>query len=138
MPFVLDASVALRWHFRDEVSPYANRVLSALAEQTALVPSIWPLEIANALAVAERRGRLDPARVTRAVELYRELPIAVHEVPVEDAFGPVLEVARDHRLTAYDAAYLELAMREGVPLATEDQALRESAGRVGVAVLDPD
>ncbi len=136
MPFVVDASVALAWHFEDETSEYADRVLERLRRDAAVVPSVWLLEVANALAVAERRGRLSPARVARAVELFSELPITASDLPVSAAFGMVLNLARAYGLSAYDAAYLELAMREGLPLATQDDALRAAAGAVGVPLLE--
>jgi predicted nucleic acid-binding protein len=136
VPFVLDASVALAWHLEDEVSEYADRVLDRLREDGVAVPSIWPLELANALLVAERRGRLLPAKVALATQQTSELPISVHDVPRELAFGPVLDLARAQGLSAYDAAYLELAMREGLPLATQDETLRAAAQRVGVPLVD--
>jgi predicted nucleic acid-binding protein len=136
VPFVLDASLALAWHFEDEVSLYADRVLDWLGEDPAVVPSLWALEIANALVVAERRGRLSPAGVARAAELFLEVPISIHEVAPQSALGPVLDLARTHGMTTYDAAYLELAMREGLPLATEDEILRAAAERVGVPLLE--
>lgn len=135
MPFVVDASLALAWHFEDEVSEYADRVLERLREDRAVVPSIWPLEVANGLLVAERRGRLSHARLARAVELFQELPIFVFEVGAQVALGSVLELGRVHGLSAYDAAYLELAMREGLPLATQDDALRLAAERAGVPLV---
>ena len=136
MPFVVDASVALAWQFEDEASEYADRVLERLREDRAAAPSIWPLEVANALLVAERRGRLSPAKVARAVELLLELPISIHDVAAELVLGAVLDLARAHGLSAYDAVYLELAMREGLPLATQDEALRAATQRVGVPLLD--
>ena len=136
MPFVVDASVALAWHFEDEASEYADRVLERLREDRAAAPSIWSLEVANALLVAERRGRLSPAKVARAVELLLELPISIHDVAAELVLGAVLDLARAHGLSAYDAVYLELAMREGLPLATQDEALRAATQRVGVPLLD--
>ena len=136
MPFVVDASLALAWHFEDEISEYADRVLERLREDRALVPSIWPLEVANALVVAERRGRLSSAKVARAVELFQELPVFVWEVAAQEALGPVLDLARAQGLTAYDAAYLELAMREGLPLATQDNDLRAAAEGVGVPLVE--
>jgi predicted nucleic acid-binding protein len=136
MPFVLDASLALAWYFEDEVSEYADLVLERLREDSALVPSLWPLEIANGLISAERRGRLSPAGVMRTAELVQELPISVQEVPPGLALGAVIDVARSQVLSAYDAAYLELAMREGVPLATRDDNLRAAAGRVGVPLAE--
>lgn len=135
MPFVLDASLALAWHFEDEVSEYADLVLDRLGEDPAVVPSLWALEIANALVIAERRGRLSPAEVARVAGLFLEVPISIHEVTLQSALGPVLDLAREHGLTAYDAAYLELAMREGLVLATEDMALRAAAERTGVPLL---
>jgi predicted nucleic acid-binding protein len=136
MPFVVDASLALAWHFEDELSEYADRVLDRLREDRAVVPSIWPLEVANGLLVAERRGRLSPARLARAVDLFQQLPIFVFEVGAQVALGSVLELGRVHGLSAYDAAYLELAMREGLPLATQDDALRVAAERAGVPLVE--
>lgn len=136
MPFVLDASLALAWYFEDEVSEYADLVLERLREDSALVPSLWPLEIANGLIAAERRSRLSPAGVARAAELVLELPISVQEVPPGPALGAVIDIARSQVLSAYDAAYLELAMREGVPLATRDDNLRAAADRVGVPLAE--
>ncbi len=136
MPFVIDASVALAWHFDDEPSDYADRVLERLREDQSLVPAIWLLEVANALVVAERRGRLTSAKVARAVELFLELPISPQDIVAPLALGPVLDLARAQGLSAYDAAYLELAMREGLPLATQDGRLRAAAGRVGVPLVD--
>lgn len=136
MPFVVDASLAFAWPFDDEISEYAERVLDRLREETSLVPCIWSLEVANALLVAERRGRLSSAGVARAVELFQELPLYVYEVGAQVALGAVLALARSHGLTAYDAAYLELAMREGVPLATQDGALRAAAERADVPLVE--
>jgi predicted nucleic acid-binding protein len=113
MPFVVDASLALAWHFEDEGSECAERVLERLRGERAVVPSIWPLEVANGLVLAERRRHLSPARVTRAVELFQELPIFVYEVGAQLALGSVLDLARSHELSVYDAAYLEPAIRGG-------------------------
>jgi predicted nucleic acid-binding protein len=118
------------------VSDYADAVLARLEDDTAVVPSLWPLEVANGLVSAERRRRLTAAGLARAVELSLALPIDVQAVPVDLALVAVLELARRHGLTAYDAAYLDLAMRQGLPLATEDAALRGAAGRVGVSLLE--
>lgn len=136
MPFVIDASVALAWHFRDESSEYADRVQERLRDGGVAAPSIWPLEVANALLVAERRGRLSPAEASHVAELILEVPVSIHEAPAELALGPVLDLGRAQGLTAYDAAYLDLAMREGLPLATQDEALRAAARRVGVPLVD--
>lgn len=135
MPFVLDASVAVAWCFEDEATPDADRVLRTLESDTAFVPSIWPLEVANALCVAERRKRLQASDIARFSELVCALPITVESSQLERVLGPVLTVARVHGLSCYDAAYIELAMREGLPLATLDERLRTSAKRSGVSPL---
>ena len=136
MAIVIDASVSLAWHFDDEVSEYADRILEELRAGAGLVPAIWPLEVANALLIAERRGRLSPARTARAVDLFKELPLQVQEIGAQDALGPILDLARAEDLSVYDASYLELAMREGLPLATEDAALKSAAVRVGVTLAE--
>ncbi len=136
MPFVLDASLALAWSFRDERNAYAHRVLRRLEEDPALVPAIWILEMANGFLVAERRGRLTAADVAQASAALADLPIESSDVKLDQAMGPVLDLARAHELSAYDAAYLELAMREGLPLATQDAALQAAAQRVGVPLVE--
>lgn len=135
--FVVDASVATAWVFEDETTPYTEAVLDALAQGKAVVPSVWPLEVGNALVVAERRGRLKEADTVRFLELLRQLPIVVETEPLERLLGEVVRLAREQALSTYDAAYLDLAMRLGVPLATEDEKLRTAASRCGVKVLEP-
>ncbi len=130
--FVLDASVTLAWCFEDEAGPYADAVLERFTEATALAPIIWPLEVGNALVVAERRGRVTAADTARFLNLLRQLPIVVEGETASRLFGEILALAREHRLSTYDAAYLDLAMRSGLPLATQDTALREAAARCGV------
>ena len=136
MPFVLDASVALAWSFRDERNAYAHRVLRRLEDDPALVPAVWMLEVANGLLVAERRGRFTAADVAQVYGVLADLPIEWSDLTLDQALGPVLDLARARGLSAYDAAYLELAMREGLPLATQDEALRAAAQRVGVPLVE--
>ncbi len=136
MPFVLDASVSLSWFFEDEDSDFARRVLRRLSTDTALVPSLWPIEVANVLVVAERRGRAGTAQVAAAIALSKNLPISVQDADSELVFGAVLDLARLQGLSAYDAAYLDLAMREGLPLATQDAAMRAAAEAVGVPLVE--
>ena len=133
---VLDASVTLTWCYPDEHSAYAYRVLDLLEKVPASVPSLWPLEVANAVAIGERRQRLAPADVMRFLELLRELPIEIDAQTAARALSHTLPLARTHRLSAYDAAYLELAMREKLILTTLDNRLRKAAQGLGVAVLD--
>ncbi len=133
--FVLDASVTLAWAFKEELNAYTRAVLHALQYGKALVPEIWPLEVGNALLVAERRARLSFAEVTRFIAFLSELPISIERIDPGSAFGQVLLVAREQRLSVYDASYLVLALRRGLPLATKDSALREAAARVGVEIF---
>jgi len=132
---VLDASVALTWCFKNEATAAADRVLGRLAAEAASVPAIWHLEIANVLALSERRRRITPADTAEFIALLETLEIVIDEETPSRAFGRVLDLAREERLTTYDAAYLELAMRLGVPLASKDADLCDAAERLGVSVL---
>jgi predicted nucleic acid-binding protein len=134
--FVLDASVTLAWAFKEEMNVYTRTVLRSLGSGKALVPGIWPLEVGNALLVAERRNRLSFAEATRFLSFLRELPISVEQADPERIFGEVLLLAREQRLSVYDAAYLDLALRQGLPLATQDRALRAAASRCGVEIFE--
>jgi predicted nucleic acid-binding protein len=134
--FVLDASIAVGWCFADEATPVADALLDRLAEdEEAVAPSLWPIEVANALAIAERRGRLDVAGLRRSLILLQQLEIAIDTEAADRAFGDLLDLARSERLTVYDAAYLELALRLGVPLASKDAHLRQAATKLGVPLL---
>src|SRR5947209_14780978 len=137
MPFVVDTSITMAWYFEDETTDVTDAILNRLQTEGAIVPAIWPLEVANALRSAERRGRLRQEDTTRIVQLVQQLPITVIAVPTFTALGTVLSLGRTHGLTAYDAAYLELAMRNGLPLATQDAQLCAAASRVGVSLLQP-
>jgi len=133
--FVLDASVTMAWAFREELTPFAERLLTDLVAGEALVPAIWPLEVANVLLVSERRGRINRVDVARFTELLFGMPIRVHAATEGIAFEEALPLARDTGLSVYDASYLELAGRLGLPLATLDAALVRAAGKVGVTIL---
>ena len=132
---VLDASVALAWCFEDETTPATLKVLQILAVEVASVPAIWPIEVANVLALAERRRRITPAESAEFIGRLEGLAIEVDAGTLSRAFTRILDLAREERLTAYDAAYLELAMRLGVPLATKDGPLSAAAMRLGVTVV---
>jgi predicted nucleic acid-binding protein len=135
--FVLDNSLTLSWYFEDERGPYSVATLRALDDGEAIVPPLWPYEVASGLLVGERRGRITPADTGRILGLLAVLPIRIDTSGHERARREVLELARREGLTSYDAAYLELALREGLPLATLDQRLKEAAGRVGVPEFQP-
>ncbi len=134
--FVLDNSVVMAWYFEDEANAYTSAILESLAASEALVPTIWPLEVANVLLVGERKGRGSEARTSRFVALLDALPIRVDAATSQHALSGILTLAREQRLSAYDAAYLELAMREGLALATQDKALRRAAEACGVALAE--
>ena len=135
--FVLDCSVALAWLFQDEASPNTDQLLKKLRDDdsSAIVPNLWRLELGSVLAQAERRGRITAAQLTTALELVRGLPIATDAETDSRAFREILNLARTTSLTTYDASYLELAMRHGVPLATLDKALIRAARGVAVKTL---
>lgn len=135
--FVLDCSVTMAWCFDDEATPYTNGVRDSLASLRAVAPSIWRLETANAVIVGERRGRLDEARGRRFFVLLGALPIIIDEETGDRAFGDVVHLARTYQLSAYDAAYLELAIRRGLPLACLDGKLKAAASVAGVALYSP-
>jgi predicted nucleic acid-binding protein len=135
--FVLDASVSLAWYFSDEADPYAEDVARSLPAFQALVPAVWPLEVANAILMGERRKRGTAATATQWAGLLTSLPIAVDEPSFGRVFRDVLELARAQYLSVYDASYLELAIRSGLPLATLDDRLRQAAAAAGVRPFEP-
>ncbi|MBC2694117.1 MAG: type II toxin-antitoxin system VapC family toxin [Desulfobacteraceae bacterium] len=116
--FVVDNSVVMTWCFKDEANQYADSILDSLEQFTAIVPSIWPLEVGNVLLVAERKKRLSEADNTRFIALLSELPITVEQEPAERMIGEIFVLAREHKLSTYDASYLDLAMKKGIPIAT--------------------
>lgn len=136
--FVLDNSVVMSWCFIDEENDYADSVLAALETMTAAVPAIWPLEVANVLLVAERRKRLAKSDSIRFLELLRELPVEVIQEAPQRMTSEIMALAREQQLSSYDASYLDLATRKGLPLATSDARLRKAAENCGVALFVPE
>lgn len=135
--FVLDASVTVAWILPNEVNSFTEHVLDELRRSAALVPSIWPLEVGNVILVAERRGRISEAQAAELLGRLDDLPIHTMATPLLRATQQLLMLARQHNLSVYDASYLELAMREGLPLATQDERLRAAAQGVGVQLFSP-
>jgi predicted nucleic acid-binding protein len=133
--FVLDASIALAWCFGDEATPATDALLDRLADEEAVAPALWRSGVANALIMAERRGRLSVAGLTRAGGWLQRLAVAIDPEGSERASRELLELARRERLTVYVAAYLELALRLGLPLASKDAKLRKAAAGLGLTVL---
>jgi predicted nucleic acid-binding protein len=135
--FVLDASVALGWIANDPPSPYAVRVMNRLLDgDRAFIPALWHLEVANWFVVALRRKMVDAADSDRYLSALDDVIAAAIDTETTPAqIRKTLETARSFQLSAYDARYLELSLREGLPLATLDKALRKAATRAGVKLL---
>jgi predicted nucleic acid-binding protein len=133
--FVVDNSIIMSWCFRDEISRYADAILERLENATALVPAIWPLEIGNALLVAERKKRLSQADSKHFLSLLAALPILVEQEAPERMLKEILILAREQNLSTYDASYLDLALRKEVPIATLDKMLLAAAKRCHVPVV---
>ena len=135
--FVLDTSVVMTWCFDTENSTYGDDVLGSLVSCEAIVPAIWPLEIGNVLVVAERRKRLSKSASVRFLALLGDLPITVVQETADRMTREILALARERRLSTYDASYLDLAMRTGLPIATLDSVLHRAALDCGVALFTP-
>ena len=138
MSLVLDASVTLSWFFKDEQTPGTDAVLTEVTEKGATVPALWRLEVANALQMALRRKRIDAAFRNSALTQLSRLSIAADPDTDAHAWTAVLQLADRFQLTLYDAAYLELAQRRRLPLATLDGELRHAAAALGVPLLGVD
>jgi predicted nucleic acid-binding protein len=135
--FVLDNSVTMRWLLASEKSAdqkYAENVLKAFNEVDALVPGLWHLEVVNVLMCAERRNEIDAGEAEGFISQLENLPLHVDRVTAQQAFSRTLSLARIYKLSSYDAAYLELAIREGLPLATLDKDLRKAMKKAKVDI----
>ena len=131
---VIDSSAALSWCFEDESSPETDALFERVRDLGAVVPGLWHLEVANVLLQAEKRGRITTGDVTMRLELIAALPITTDSETTVRAWREILALARAQGLTTYDAAYLELAIRRGLPLQTKDEALIGAAKRCSVMV----
>jgi predicted nucleic acid-binding protein len=135
--FVVDNSVVMAWCFQNGGNRYAEDVLESLEAGEAFVPAIWPLEVGNVLLVAERRKRLSHASVVRFLALLSSLPIRVEQETPERMLKEIVSLARAHELSTYDASYLDLAMRLGLPIATQDTSLTRASKKCRVPAYDP-
>lgn len=134
--FVLDCSATLPWVFADEATPAADGLLDRLSDGVrAWVPALWHLELGNVLLGARRRNRIDQAGIEAFLSRLAVYAIVVDDQTMERAWQKTLDLALQHGLSTYDAAYLELALRRGLPLATLDQELIVAARMCGVALL---
>lgn len=135
MSLVLDSSVALAWIYSDETTTGVTRVLQMVSTRGAWVPGLWRLEVANILEMGVRRGRHNAAFRDSTLADLALLPISTDPETEPHAWGATLRLAAEHRLTLYDAAYLEMAQRRGLPLATLDADLRTAAKNEKVTLL---
>ena len=138
--FVLDNSVVMRWLFGDGKPAeldYAENVLDAMKEAKAKVPAVWGLEVANVIARAESRGLIKEARSAAFLEMLEELDIETDGCASSYALTDTLNLARRYGLSSYDASYLELSLRESLPLSTLDENLLKAAGKSGVKIFLP-
>lgn len=135
MTFVLDCSMAMSWFFEDEVDKASSVVLNLLADGNAIVPALWPYEVANVLAVAEKRGRLPAADSFKILRQLFSLNIQIEPATQPEVLQMILSLTKEHQLSAYDGAYLELAIRLGLPLASRDDELVRAAQGCGIKLL---
>lgn len=135
--FVLDTSVTMAWCLTDETNPYANDVLDVLMTNQAIVPAIWTLEVANVLLMSERRGRLTTAMTENFLGLLHKLRITVDTHSISSISERIIDLGRNYATTSYDAAYLDLALRENLPVASIDARMKVAMLTLGVPLFDP-
>ena len=130
--FVLDCSVVLAWCLPDEQSDYAAQTLDLLLDQQAIVPPLWHLEVMNVLLMAQRRNRLEKDKISNILQTLSNLNISTDKKHIEINEPNFISFAVKHQITSYDAAYLYLAKRENIPLATLDKKMKQIAQNLGV------
>jgi predicted nucleic acid-binding protein len=135
MSVVLDCSATMPWCFEDEANADTDALLTDIATRGAIVPGLWFLEVANVLSQAEKRGRIAIAKVETILDLLASLPIRTEPGDGFEVWRHILPLARQTGLTIYDATYLDLARRHGLPLATLDGELAKAARQIGVPTL---
>ena len=134
--FVIDNSVVMAGCFDDEADAYSDGIQEMLVDHKAFVPAVWPLEVANVLLVAERKKRISKASSGHFIALLSQLPIEVEAAESASVFHEILALAREHLLSSYDASYLELAVRKGLPIATRDKAIIRAAKSIQLEIFD--
>lgn len=138
MRFVLDCSIVVSWCLEDENNSYSSDILGMFSTSDiveAIVPSIWPIELANVLLVSERRNRISKADSNRFLKLLADMPIIIDDISSAEVLHDILSLGRELNLSSYDATYLELAIRMGLPIATLDKRLQQAATDFGVALV---
>lgn len=134
-PFVIDNSIVMCWCFGDQADDFTWSVLERVRESSAVAPAIFPLELGNALVVAERRKKLTQGDAQQFLQLVQALPLRVEQELPQRQWGEILALARQYQLSTYDASYLDLAMRAGLALATSDAPLRAAAKSARVRLI---
>ena len=135
--FVLDNSVSMRWLLESEKPSdqrYADAVLKSLVEAEAFIPNLWHLEVTNVLLSAERRHEIESGETERFISQLESLPLHIDPLTSHQSFNRILALSRIYKLSSYDAAYLELAIRQGLPLATLDKTLKKAAKKADVVI----
>lgn len=135
--FVLDCSITMAWCFADESTDFTDSILESLNSKTAVVPTIWPLEVANVLLMAKKKNRITGIVSTSFIDALSTLPIVIDPSTTSRAMHSIFSLAGELDLTIYDATYLELAIREKVPLLTSDQALIKAAKKLHIPLQLP-
>jgi predicted nucleic acid-binding protein len=133
--FIVDCSLAATWLFEDEATTHSTKVLRQLESEIALVPALWFLELANVMALAERKGRITSTDSAGFLSELSKLDIEVDSEAPQRAFDELLPLCRAYQLTSYDAVYVELAVRRQLPLATLDEPLRKVAKKLKIKLL---
>lgn len=133
--FVLDCSITMAWCFEDEANEQTDKILERLGNSTSIVPSIWPLEVVNVLLIAARNKRITQVQASCFIDSLSTLPIIVDPSTSTRAMHSIFVLASQGKLSIYDAAYLELAIREKIPLATLDKELIKAAQKWDVPLL---
>ncbi len=132
---ILDCSITMAWCFEDESTDFSEYTLEHIAKSAAVVPALWPVEVANVLVIAERKKRISHAKMIAFIELLSLLPIIVDNNLINRPILAIQELAREFKLSAYDAAYLDLAIRMDLPLATFDLALIKAAKKIDIKIF---
>lgn len=136
--FIVDASVALCWYFEDQTTAYTEAVFECLAQgDEALVPAVWPLEMVNGLVVAWRQKSIRSEQLEDFIADLKDLPIEVDAQGCDRAYSSIFRMSCRYQLSSYDAAYLDLAVFQGLPLATLDKNLRAAARHARIEIFDP-
>ena len=135
MSWIVDCSMAMAWCFEDEATERTELLLDRLEADPAVVPLHWSLEVANVLRSAVRKGRLSEDNAAEKLMVLMSLPLRYDSLTHQLAFTSTWQLVRKYGLTSYDAAYLELALRLGAPLATNDDELAAAARHAGVVLL---